>query len=48
MIEVEQSVMELHVYKLDGSKTNQKVQLNPEVFGIVPNEHVVYLAVKAY
>jgi large subunit ribosomal protein L4 len=40
--------MELNVYKIDGSKTNQKVQLNPEVFGITPNEHVVYLAVKAY
>lgn len=48
MIEVEQFVMELHVYKIDGSKTNQKVQLNPEVFDITPNEHVVYLAVKAY
>jgi len=40
--------MELNIYKIDGSKTNQKVQLNPEVFGITPNEHVVYLAVKAY
>jgi large subunit ribosomal protein L4 len=39
--------MELNVYKIDGTKTNQKVQLNPEVFGITPNEHVVYLAVKA-
>lgn len=40
--------MELHVYKIDGSKTNHKVQLNPAVFDITPNEHVVYLAVKAY
>lgn len=40
--------MELNVYKIDGSKTNQVVQLNPEVFGITPNEHVVYLAVKVY
>ncbi len=40
--------MELNVYKIDGTKTNQKVKLNPDVFEIVPNEHVVYLAVKAY
>jgi large subunit ribosomal protein L4 len=40
--------MELYVYKIDGTKTTQKVQLNPEVFGITPNEHVVHLAVKAY
>lgn len=40
--------MELNVYKIDGTKTNQKVKLNPEVFGIEPNDHVVYLAVKTY
>lgn len=40
--------MELNVYKIDGTKTNQKVKLNSEVFEIIPNEHVVYLAVKAY
>jgi len=40
--------MELNVYKIDGTKTNQKVKLNPDVFGIKPNDHVVYLAVKTY
>ncbi len=40
--------MELNVYKIDGTKTNQKVTLSPDVFEIEPNEHVVYLAVKAY
>jgi large subunit ribosomal protein L4 len=40
--------MELNVYKIDGTKTNQKVKLNSEVFEIIPNEHVIYLAVKAY
>ncbi len=40
--------MELNVYKIDGTKTNQKVKLNPDVFGIEPNDHVVYLAVKTY
>jgi large subunit ribosomal protein L4 len=40
--------MELNVYKIDGTRTNQKVKLNPEVFEIEPNDHVVYLAVKTY
>ena len=40
--------MELNVYKINGSKTNEKVKLNPKVFGLSPNEHVVYLAVRAY
>jgi large subunit ribosomal protein L4 len=40
--------MELNVYKIDGTKTNQKVKLNPDIFGIEPNDHVVYLAVKTY
>ena len=40
--------MELDVYKLDGSKSGEKVTLNPEVFEIPPNDHVLYLAVKAY
>jgi large subunit ribosomal protein L4 len=40
--------MELNVYKIDGTKSSQKVKLNPDVFEVVPNEHAVYLAVKAY
>ncbi len=40
--------MELNIYKIDGTKTNKKIKLNPAVFGIEPNEHVVYLAVKSY
>ncbi len=40
--------MELNVYKIDGTKTDETVTLNPAVFEIEPNEHVVYLAVKAY
>jgi large subunit ribosomal protein L4 len=40
--------MELNVYKIDGTKTNQKVKLNPDVFGITPNENVVHQAVKTY
>ncbi len=40
--------MELNIYKIDGTQTKEKVTLNPDVFEITPNEHVVYLAVKAY
>lgn len=40
--------MELKVYKTDGTETKDKVVLNPEVFEIEPNDHVLYLAVKAY
>ena len=38
----------MEVYKLDGTKTGEKVTLNPAVFDIKPNDHVIYLAVKAY
>ncbi len=40
--------MELTVYNIDGKKTEKKVKLNDEVFGIKPNEHAVYLDVKHY
>ena len=40
--------MELEVYRTDGSKTGQTVKLSDEIFGIEPNEHAMYLAVKAY
>jgi large subunit ribosomal protein L4 len=39
--------MELEIYKLDGSSSGERISLNPDVFGIEPNEHVVYLVVKA-
>ncbi len=40
--------MELAVYNLEGKKTAKKVKLNDEVFGIKPNDHVLYLDVKQY
>ena len=40
--------MELSVYNIKGEDTGKKVVLNDEVFGIEPNEHVIYLAVKQY
>ncbi len=40
--------MELAVYNIDGSKTSKSVTLNDEIFGIKPNDHVIYLDVKQY
>ncbi len=40
--------MELAVYNIKGEDTGRKVTLNDDVFGIEPNEHVIYLAVKQY
>ncbi|KAA3603011.1 MAG: 50S ribosomal protein L4 [Calditrichaeota bacterium] len=40
--------MEAKVYQNDGTLSSETAQLADSVFGIEPNEHVVYLAVKAY
>lgn len=40
--------MELDVLKIDGSASGQKVELTDALFGIEPNDHVIYLAVKAH
>jgi large subunit ribosomal protein L4 len=40
--------MKLTVYSIDGTKTKETVELKPEVFEIEPNDHVIYLDVKAY
>ncbi|MDR2466041.1 MAG: 50S ribosomal protein L4 [Prevotellaceae bacterium] len=40
--------MELALYKVDGSQSSKTVILDDAVFGIEPNEHVVYLDVKQY
>ena len=40
--------MELSVLNKEGRDTGRKVVLNDEVFGIEPNSHVVYLAVKQF
>ncbi len=41
-------MMELKVYDIKGNETGRTVQLSEEIFGIEPNEHVMYLAVKQY
>jgi large subunit ribosomal protein L4 len=38
--------MKLNVYALDGNKTEEKVELNNSVFGVEPNDHAIYMAVR--
>lgn len=40
--------MKLEVLNIQGSKTGKTVELPDDVFGAEPNEHAVWLAVKAY
>lgn len=40
--------MKLDVYKIDGSKSGESVELSDDIFGIEPNDHVIYLSVKSY
>ena len=40
--------MEVSVLNINGQETGRKVALNDAIYGIEPNEHVLYLAVKQY
>ncbi|MGQ4828584.1 50S ribosomal protein L4, partial [Enterococcus faecalis] len=40
--------MQVDVLNIKGEKTGRTVELPQEVFGIEPNDHVIYLAVKQY
>ncbi|GGE97646.1 50S ribosomal protein L4 [Hymenobacter cavernae] len=40
--------MELSVYNIKGEDTGRKVTLSNAIFGVEPNEHVMYLDVKQY
>jgi len=40
--------MEVSVYNIKGEDTGKKVSLEEGVFGIEPNDHVIYLDVKQY
>ena len=40
--------MEVSVYNVKGEDTGRKVVLDDAVFGIEPNDHAIYLAVKLY
>ena len=39
--------MDYKLYNINGSESSKKFKLNKEVYGIEPNEHCIYLAVKS-
>jgi large subunit ribosomal protein L4 len=40
--------MKVEVFNIQGQSTGRQIELPKEIFGIEPNEHVVYLSVKQY
>jgi len=40
--------MKLDIYKIDGKSSGKKVDISKDIFGIEPNDHAIYLAVKTY
>jgi large subunit ribosomal protein L4 len=40
--------MQADILNIEGKKTGRTVELPEEIFGIDPNDHVIYLAVKQY
>ena len=45
---INQEIMEVSVLNINGQETGRKVQFNDAIFGIEPNDHVLYLDVKQY
>lgn len=40
--------MQLEILSINGSKTGRSIELPEDIFGVEPNQHVVYLAVKQF
>lgn len=40
--------MQVDIISIKGEKTGRSVELPDEIFGVEPNDHVIYLAVKQY
>jgi large subunit ribosomal protein L4 len=40
--------MKIDILKIDGSTSGKKCELRDDIFGIEPNDHVLYLGVKSY
>jgi large subunit ribosomal protein L4 len=40
--------MTLDIYKTDGKPSGEKINLSDDIFGIEPNDHAIYLAVKSF
>ena len=41
-------IMEVNVLNIEGKETGRKVKLDKSIFGIEPNDHVIYLDVKQH
>jgi large subunit ribosomal protein L4 len=39
--------MQVEVYKIDGTLSGEKIELDPKVFEIEPNDHAIYQAVRS-
>lgn len=40
--------MQIDILSISGTKTGRTIDLPDDIFGVEPNQHVVYLAVKQY
>lgn len=40
--------MTLDIYKIDGKPSGKKAKLDKSIFGVEPNDHAIYLTVKAF
>ncbi len=40
--------MKIAVYNIQGKATGKEIELSDDIFGIVPNDHAIYLDVKQY
>jgi large subunit ribosomal protein L4 len=40
--------MKLDILKIDGTTSGEQLELSDDIFGVEPNDHAIYLAVKAY
>src|SRR3954468_3042223 len=40
--------MQVDILNIEGKKTGRSIKLPEEIFGVEPNNHVIYLAVKQY
>jgi len=40
--------MKLDIYNIDGKVSGKKIELPKDIFGIEPNDHAIYLSVKAF
>ncbi|MET0242367.1 MAG: 50S ribosomal protein L4, partial [Flavitalea sp.] len=40
--------MQVDVLNIKGEKSGRSVELPDEIFGVEPNDHVIYLAVKQH